>query len=97
MSDADTTRARIISAAGAVFAQKGFESATVREICQLAQANLAAINYHFGDKHQLYIEAVKRAHAWRVEQSPLPDWPVGHAAGVEAARFCAHFADADAE
>ncbi len=73
----DTTRARIIEAAGAVFAEKGFESATVREICQLAQANVAAINYYFSDKHGLYVEAVKRAHAWRVEQAPLPEWPEG--------------------
>lgn len=77
MSDADSTRDRILEAAGNVFARKGFEAATVREICGLADANLAAVNYHFGDKHQLYIEAVKRAHAWRVQQAPLPDWPPG--------------------
>jgi AcrR family transcriptional regulator len=35
---------------------------------------VAAINYHFGDKQRLYVEAVKRAHLWRVEQAPLPAW-----------------------
>jgi AcrR family transcriptional regulator len=72
--DLDSTKARIIEAAGVVFAEKGYEAATVRDICKRAGANLAAINYHFGDKHALYIEAVKSAHRARVEQLPLPKW-----------------------
>lgn len=48
------TRLRLLEAAGEVFAEKGFESATVREICQRADANVAAINYHFGSKLRLY-------------------------------------------
>ncbi len=74
-TDTDTTSQRILEAAGEVFAHKGFESATVREICKRANANLAAVNYHFGDKRRLYIETVKRAHANRLRQFPLPDWP----------------------
>ena len=58
----DDTRQRLISAAGEVFAENGFRSATVREICAKAQANVAAINYYFGDKMGLYIEAVQAAH-----------------------------------
>src|ERR1700722_18946653 len=75
MSDADTTRARILEAAGAVFAEKGCDSATIRDICQLAGANIAAVNYHFGDKQRLYVQAVKRAHQALVELTPLPKWP----------------------
>lgn len=48
------TRQRVLEAAGEVFAARGFRAATVREICQRARANLAAVNYHFGDKERLY-------------------------------------------
>jgi TetR/AcrR family transcriptional regulator, regulator of cefoperazone and chloramphenicol sensitivity len=58
----DPTKARLLEAAGAEFAEKGFEAARVRSICQRAGANLAAINYHFGDKERLYEAALLEAH-----------------------------------
>ena len=48
------TRERLLDAATEVFAERGYEAATVREICRRAQANVAAVNYYFGDKKQLY-------------------------------------------
>ncbi|MDY3553141.1 CerR family C-terminal domain-containing protein [Gemmata sp. JC717] len=65
---------RVLAAAQEVFAERGFKAATVREICQAAGANIAAINYYFGGKEQLYIEAVKRAHvcAGRVDDLAIP-------------------------
>ena len=70
----DSTRARVIEAAGRIFAVKGFEAATVREICQRGKANLAAVNYYFGDKRRLYIAAVEYAYRKRAEQVPFPHW-----------------------
>jgi TetR/AcrR family transcriptional regulator, regulator of cefoperazone and chloramphenicol sensitivity len=75
--DVEATPERVIEAAGEIFAEKGFESATVREICRRGKANLAAINYYFGDKRRLYVEAVKRAHVNRAQLFPLPKWPPG--------------------
>src|SRR6476661_9777404 len=70
----DITRERLLNAAGEVFADKGFESATIREICTRAGANVAAVNYHFGDKEQLYVAAVELAHC---DQGKPPEatWP----------------------
>ena len=34
----------------------------MRTICDRAGANIAAVNYHFGDKEQLYVETVLDAH-----------------------------------
>lgn len=73
----DTTKARILEAAGNVFARKGFEAGTVREICQLAEVNLAAINYHFGDKRRLYLAAVSHAYSSREEELRGNEWPLG--------------------
>lgn len=59
----DETRMRLIEAAGEIFSCKGFQAATVREITKLAQANLAAIHYHFGSKDRLYLAVLEHAHA----------------------------------
>ncbi len=48
------TRQRLVQAAIEVFAENGYEAATVRDICARANANVAAVNYHFGDKKTLY-------------------------------------------
>jgi AcrR family transcriptional regulator len=73
----DDTRARLLEAAGEVFSEKGYEGATVREIKDRAHANIAAVNYHFGDKERLYIETVKAASQCQSQSHPLPDWPPG--------------------
>jgi len=58
----DDARTKLLETAGPVFAEKGYQGATVREICDKAGVNVAAINYHFGGKERLYIESVKLAH-----------------------------------
>ncbi len=70
----DAIRNQILAAAGPVFAERGFRGATVRDICAAAGVNLAAVNYYFGDKKQLYIETVRHAHQLRSEQVPMPQW-----------------------
>jgi len=72
----DDTRIRLLEAAGEVFAEKGFQAATVREICSRAGANVAAVNYHFGDKQRLYLEVMRYAHRGFAER-PLVRWPPG--------------------
>lgn len=55
------TKRRLIEAAGEVFAEVGFERATVKEITERAKASIAAVNYHFDDKRALYVQAVRLA------------------------------------
>jgi AcrR family transcriptional regulator len=55
------TRIRVLKAASRLFAANGFEKVTVREICRAADANVAAVNYHFGDKLGLYREVLGKA------------------------------------
>ena len=55
------TKERVLAAACRIFAEKGFRDATVAEICEAAGANIAAVNYHFGDKERLYDEVWRHA------------------------------------
>jgi len=58
-ADGQETRQNLLMAAAEVFAEKGYWEATNADICAKAMANIAAINYHFGSKDNLYIEAWK--------------------------------------
>ncbi len=63
---------RLIDAAGAIFAELG-PAATVRQICSAAGCSVAAVNYHFGDKHQLYVRCVQAACERKQRLFPLPN------------------------
>jgi AcrR family transcriptional regulator len=91
LNEVDTTRERIVDAAGEIFAERGFDGTTVRDICQRASANIAAVNYYFGDKQRLYVEAVVRAHSWRMEQARLPEWSEDTPAEKKLSDFIATF------
>jgi AcrR family transcriptional regulator len=54
----EETKRKIIEAAGKTFAESGYEAATVRQITDRAGVNLCAVNYHFGDKSNLYREVL---------------------------------------
>jgi AcrR family transcriptional regulator len=58
---ADPTRDKLLDVAGRIFADRGYRAATIREICVAAHANIAAVNYHFGDKLGLYTEVVHQS------------------------------------
>src|SRR4029077_19543612 len=57
----DHTREAIIKAAVHLFAEKGFDGTSVRDIVTKARVNQAAINYHFKSKDGLYLEVLKTA------------------------------------
>ncbi len=58
---AEYTRQSIIKAAVILFAEKGFERSSIRDIITKARVNQAAINYHFKGKDGLYSEVLKIA------------------------------------
>jgi AcrR family transcriptional regulator len=55
------TRERLLRTAARLFADRGFKKVTVRDISRAARANVAAVNYHFGDKLGLYREVLELA------------------------------------
>lgn len=60
MNSSASTKERILTAAEALFAQRGFEGASLRQLTAAAGVNLAAVNYHFGSKDNLVEEVFKR-------------------------------------
>ncbi len=65
------TRERLLNAACEVFAERGYHGARLADICRRAKANIAAVNYHFGDKASLYVETWKHAFRKDLEEGPL--------------------------
>ena len=57
----EPTREKLLEIAGPVFAERGYQATTIREICAGAGANVAAVNYHFGDKLGLYTEILQQS------------------------------------
>lgn len=75
---AEQTKKSLLESATDVFAQCGFERASVREITGRARANQAAVTYHFGGKEALYREVLRCAllviqDAMSDEEAPHPD------------------------
>jgi AcrR family transcriptional regulator len=92
MSDhEDRTRVRVLEAAGQIFAERGFRAATIGEITEAAEANRAAVNYHFRSKDHLYVEAVRYAAEACDRRAPIPHWPPGVPAEVRLKDFIRAF------
>ena len=60
MNHPDPTPERLLAAARQLFAEKGFDRASVRAITRNASANLGAVTYHFGSKDRLRDEVLTR-------------------------------------
>jgi AcrR family transcriptional regulator len=58
--DSAHTRERLLDASERLFAEKGFRAASVRDITRESSCNIAAVNYHFGGKANLYREVFLR-------------------------------------
>src|SRR5581483_11929547 len=59
LQEQEDARARLIDAAIALFADKGYEGTSVRDLASAAGVNVAAVSYHFGSKDALYTEALR--------------------------------------
>lgn len=62
------TRERILDAAERLFMAHGYEGTSMRQITSEAEANLAAVNYHFGSKESLMQEVFRRRLDWLNEE-----------------------------
>jgi len=72
----EETKKRIIKAAGEIFGHKGFQKTTIRDIACAANVNLAAVNYHFGGKQELYRIVIEDIFKKGFEKFPsTPDDP----------------------
>lgn len=60
MNRTGSTKERILGAAEALFAQRGFDGASLRQLTSTAGVNLAAVNYHFGSKEKLVEQVFRR-------------------------------------
>lgn len=68
--DNSDTEKRLLDAAGDVFAEFGYRAATVRQICEKAGANVAAVNYYFRDKEGLYLAVLRSVPDAHAEKYP---------------------------
>ncbi|HVO48684.1 MAG TPA: CerR family C-terminal domain-containing protein [Steroidobacteraceae bacterium] len=66
-----STRQQLLETAGQVFAEKGFDGTTGKEICRRAGVNVAAVVYHFGGMEQLYAAALGEARSRLVSLEKL--------------------------
>jgi AcrR family transcriptional regulator len=67
------TQLHVLESASVVFAKKGYRTATIAEICDHARANVASVNYYFGDKKNLYDQVWRHAYKIATETYPLDD------------------------
>lgn len=67
----DITKAKIIEAAGRLFAERGFADTTSKEICEAAGVNVTAVNYHFCSREGVYLAVIKAMHNYLASPDSL--------------------------
>lgn len=82
----EDTKRRLMEAAGEAFSRHGFRGATVRTICRMARANVAAVHYHFGGKEGLYTALLSEAFEAGLRRNP-PDMGLPPEASAETRLF----------
>ncbi len=88
------TRNRILDAAEQLFAEQGFRNVSLRQITQIAQVNLAAVNYHFGSREALVDEVLARVirpiNEKRLLLLTAAETDAGSALSIEVVLECFH-------
>lgn len=85
--DGAQTKQQLLEVAGRVFAERGYVYATSKEICERANANIAAVNYHFGGKDGLYAAVLEEAHARLVSIDIVTQITQSAASGADKLRL----------
>jgi len=67
IQESDNNRKKLLRAASELFAEKGFDAVSTRDLCSRAEVNVAAISYYFGGKEGLYLE-VFQIYARRISE-----------------------------
>lgn len=65
------TRRRLVESACRLFAEKGYHNASISDICLHANANVAAVNYHFGDKKGLFQQVWRHGYDVATREYPI--------------------------
>jgi len=60
----------LLRCATELFAEHGYSGTTIADICKTAEANIAAVNYHFGSKDQIFIESLR--HSFQIAEEAYP-------------------------
>ncbi|MBU4276083.1 MAG: TetR/AcrR family transcriptional regulator [Proteobacteria bacterium] len=68
----DPTQERLLDEAERLFANKGYDAVSLREITAAAGTHLAAVNYHFGSKENLYLEVFRTRYMERARKIQQP-------------------------
>lgn len=91
MQSKDDTRSKILDVAAVEFSRRGFEGASLREICKEAGVVVSAVKYHFGGKEKLYEEVWRVASVHMQSVEPMPTLDDGDDPETTLRQFMAWF------